>query len=474
MLKTFVYKEIQNNLLSFRFLVVFTLLIATVVVTVFVLTNDYVKKQDEYLSRQAELEEYLRDYAHFNRVGALAPSQPPLPFYSLVRGLVSDENIDQFDNDPLPIIFPLIDMVFIVTILLSLVALLFSYDSISGRKEDGTLKLVLSNCISRSTVILGKIIGGTVTVLIPFLLSLIIGLIFIFLNPRVEWKGSDWGTLGLVFVGSVLYFSLFYVLGILISSRHRSSSSSIMTGLFVWVLFILVIPNLSPYIASFLAKTPSRIQVGREVDRLTDVERDNLGRRLAREKRQEIFQKYPFLTEKLSEAQLQQRLAQDPDYKRAYKEMVDATSGAWKEANRIQNEKAAALKSELERREEAQTRLSIRISMLSPLCDFVYLASALSSTGMRNLKHFKRLSDIFWTHFEDYKNSKLEALRGENPAKDWWNTHVDMSDRPRFHYREEALAGRFKSTLPFFAVLIVFNILFFAAAFVSFARYDVR
>ena len=57
-----------------------------------------------------------------------------------------------------------------------------------------------------------------------------------------------------------------------------------MTSLFVWVLLVLVIPNLSPYLASSLSPAPSRIKIGREIDRLTDVERDELGRKLQTEK----------------------------------------------------------------------------------------------------------------------------------------------------------------------------------------------
>ena len=159
MLSTIIKKELLSNIFSFRFLVTFVLLLVIVTITVFILTDNYVKKLDEYSQRQREIENYLGSYAHFNRINnVVRPSQPPIPFYSLIRGLSSDINIGEFDNDPLPVIFPLIDFTFIVTILLSLVALLFSYDSICGEKEDGTLKLMLSNRFSRSKIILGKII----------------------------------------------------------------------------------------------------------------------------------------------------------------------------------------------------------------------------------------------------------------------------------------------------------------------------
>ena len=211
---------------------------------------------------------------------AASSSRPrrPLPAQALVRGITSEANLEDFDDDPLPVMFPLIDLVFIVAILLSLAALIFSYDAVSGEKEDGTLKLMLANGLPRHRILLGKVIGGTATLLIPFFVSLILGLIVVIVHPRVAWTGADWGALGLVLLGSAAYVVFFHILGVLISSRHASSSASIVTSLSVWVLLVLVVPNLSPFLASRLSPAPSRIKTSREISRLTDVERDELGR----------------------------------------------------------------------------------------------------------------------------------------------------------------------------------------------------
>lgn len=475
MLSVVIKKEIQNNIFTFRFLVTLILLLVVVAVTVFILTMDYVKKMHEYSYSQSEIEIYMEKYAHFNRINNIVrPSQPPFPFYSLIRGLSSDVNIEEFDNDPLPVIFPLIDLNFIVTILLSLIALLFSYDSICGEKEDGTLKLMLSNGLSRSKIIFGKSVGGALTLLIPFIFSLILGLLIILMNPMVSWKGADWGALSLIVLGSILYFTLFYSLGILISSRHHSSSSSIMTSLFIWVLLILIIPNMSPYVASLLAKTPSKIKVEREVYRITQIERDEVGRKLAGEKRLEMLKKYPFLAERLIEAEQQRRITKDPLYKKAYQELREETQRAWDEANRIQGEKAAIIRRDLDRKEEVQNKLAMHISMSSPLSNFTYLASDLSSTGIRNTRHFSQIAEQWGFAFRAYARSKMASLQEKDPTIDVWNTPVDMSDRPRFQYKEEALVGRFLGSLSFFITLVVYNFIFFVAAFVSFVKYDVR
>ena len=476
MMKTLIAKEIRGNLLSFRFLASFAILFVVVTVTAAVLAGDYTRSLDDYSQRQAEIEKYLRSYAHFNRIqNVLQPTPPPIPFQALVRGLSADVNMENFDNDPLPVMFPLTDLTFIVTILMSLVALILAYDAISGEKEDGTLKLMLSNGLPRSKVVLAKFVGGALTIAGPFLASLAAGLLIILLHPRVAWTGADWGALGLIAVGAILYVSVFYLIGLLVSSVHRSSASSIMTSLFVWTLLVLVVPNLSPYAASFLSPAPSRIKVAREASRLTDVDRDDLGRKLSAQYRAEVLKEYPVLGERLTEAELKDRVAADAEYRKAYEADRAANERAWAEANRIQGAKADALWEDLQRKEKAQTGLARAISMISPLADFDYLATDLSSTGTRNMDHFEQLAGL-WnkSFFDDYRQKKVAELRAKDPTADVWNTAIDMSDAPRFNYVEEGLGGRLRAALPPLGALAGLAVILFAGAYVAFIRYDVR
>jgi ABC-type transport system involved in multi-copper enzyme maturation permease subunit len=475
MIRTIVRKEILGNILSFRFVVTLALLLIVVPVTTFVLTNDYLKKVEDASLRRAEIETYLRSYAHFNRIGnILRATEPPIPFQTLVRGLSADVNLAEFDDDPLPVMFPLVDLVFVVAILMSLVALIFAYDAVSGEKEDGTLKLMLANGLTRPNVVLAKVAGGGLTLLVPFLMSLIVGLLVILVHPGVDWKAADWGALGLITLGTVFYVMLFYALGVFISARHHASSASIMTSLLVWVLLVLVVPSLSPYVASFLSPTPSRIQVEREAERLGDTERDDLGRKLEAERMRELVAKYPVLNERLSEADKKRLMERDPAAREAFEAATKAAQGAWDEANRIQGDKIDAVRRAAAQKEEAQTELARLISMVSPLAIFTYLATDLSSTGLRNGAYFGRISGVWDRAFWDYARKKIAELQAKDPTVDWWNTAVDMSDRPRFEYREETLGGRVQAALPGFLLLLGYGLVFFVLAYVSFLNYDVR
>lgn len=167
-------------------------------------------------------------------------------------------------------------------------------------------------------------------------------------------------------------------------------------------------------------------------------------------------------------------MAKDPAYREAYQARTREVQPAIDEVNRIQNEKADKIWREVDRKEAAQTELSRYLSMVSPLSDFTFLATDLSSTGIRNEVHFGQVRHLFWIAFGDYEKQRIDALQKKDPSTDRWNTPVDVSDRPRFQFKEESLGGRIKSTLPAFAVLVTTCLILFLAAYFSFIRYDVR
>ena len=61
-----------------------------------------------------------------------------------------------------------IDWGFVTAIVLSFMGILFTFDSISGEQEHGTLRLMLANSVSRNAVICGKFLGAFFSIAIPF------------------------------------------------------------------------------------------------------------------------------------------------------------------------------------------------------------------------------------------------------------------------------------------------------------------
>ncbi len=483
MLKTIIAREFLDNILNLRFTIGLVLCLIITVSCIIILSHDYRQELADYNHRVNLHEEFLGKSALSNWINQMMPGQkPPERFRPLIIGIPGDENSNSFDENPLPILFPALDFLFIVTIIMSLLAILFSYDAITGERQSGTLRLVIANSIPRTTILFGKFIGGATSLIIPFILALLVGVLYINLNPNIQWDSSAWVELGLLTAASITFITSFYLLGLMVSTWSRYSAVSILNCLFLWVLLVLVIPNVSPYISAQLRRIPSIREVERregEVKRAWREEGEQRKKEVVdqfRGKYGSLFSQFEAL-DKIDDGKKVQELADaDPQFKA----MVDAfraerarvTKGRGIELNKAMKEHYA----DLNTKAVAQTRLAKNLAGISPLADFVYVARDLTGTGLRTLQHFKKSRGAYRFHFRMYVNSVEDAVEAAHkneprPEVGWF---LDLRDHPRFVFQEESLKGKLGAALPYWGILVLFNVVFFVAAFAGFMRYDVR
>ncbi len=137
----------------------------------------------------------------------------------------------------------LVDWSFIIGYVLSLIALLFTFDSISGERERGTLRLILANALPRYTVLIGKFLGALISLSIPFTLAVLMNLLVISTSSNVHLGAEAWGRLGIISFIALLYTCLFLALGLLVSARVQRSAVSLVILLLVWVSLVVFMPG---------------------------------------------------------------------------------------------------------------------------------------------------------------------------------------------------------------------------------------
>ena len=151
-----------------------------------------------------------------------------------------------------------VDWAFIIAYVLSLIALLFTFDSISGEREHGTLRLMLANAMPRHTVLIGKFLGALISVSIPFTLAALMNLLMVSTASGVHLNIEAWGRLGIICFIALLYTCFFLALGLLISARVQRSAVSLVILLLMWVTFVVFMPSTLASIASeFSPSMPS-------------------------------------------------------------------------------------------------------------------------------------------------------------------------------------------------------------------------
>ncbi len=149
-----------------------------------------------------------------------------------------------------------IDWGFIAGYVLSLIAILFTFDSISGERERGTLRLILANSMPRHTVLIGKFLGALLSIFMPFTLAVLINLFVIYVSGDVHLDVETWRRLSIIFFLALLYTGLFIALGLLISARVRQSAVGLVILLLTWVTFVVFSPGTLASIASRFSPAP--------------------------------------------------------------------------------------------------------------------------------------------------------------------------------------------------------------------------
>ena len=211
-----------------------------------------------------------------------------------------------------------VDWAFIIGYVLSLIALLFTFDAVSAERERGTLRLMLANSIPRHTVLISKYLGALISINIPFILAVLLNLLIISTASSVHLNTAAWGRLGIIFLIALLYTSLFLALGLLVSARAQQSAVSLVILLLMWVALVIFMPSTFASIASSSSSSmsPDEFLKHRRLlyDKLSDEYHDQLWSGELDEKtltgKSEFFIKHAEGRERLNQEFLAQQITQ--------------------------------------------------------------------------------------------------------------------------------------------------------------------
>ncbi len=265
-------RELYDNLNSLRLALAIVLLLGLMLTNAIVHTREHPERIQDYREGVAAYHNRLQPYAEESlyRLAQKGPGdlyKKPSPLRFCAEGgetflpdyahcgyhRWSNDTLESFwiltypsvtsnQNNVRPDVTK-VDWAFIIGYVLSLIALLFTFDSVSSERERGTLRLVLSNSIPRHTVLIGKFLGALISVSIPFTLAILMNLLVISTSSDIHLSTEALGRLGIIFIIAILYMCLFLVLGLLVSARVQRSAVSLVILLLVWVTLVVFTPN---------------------------------------------------------------------------------------------------------------------------------------------------------------------------------------------------------------------------------------
>jgi len=469
MLKDIIKKEILETITSPKFVFTFLLCAILILLSVFTGISTYRAEKKEFDAAVALNRKNLENQPSYQALAGLGTkiNRPPQVLSTIASGVteavgrVASVNIaydpslvdSKYESNPVFSIFGALDLTYIVKIVLSLFAILFTYDAIVGEKERGTLKLTLSNRVPRDRLIMGKFIGGYISLLIPLIIPLILSLLILLVYPNISLAGEDWIRLLLMFLMFFLYLSVFFTLGLFVSARTSKSATSFLVLLFVWVVFVTVIPKVSVLVAARLNPIPSVHEITAKKDA--------------------FLQQIQGGGQKQAQDWIKANSPKQGEDPKLFQEKLK------KYIEELQNDllakidaNNAALERDYQLRKRSQEQLAVNLSRVSPASALMFSSMSLARTGVdehdRFLASIRAYKPIFtkWANDRMMKSIDFSGLAPQ--------TKVVLDDMPAHKFESETLNKSLARAIPDFGVMLFLIIVFFAGAYVSFLKYDVR
>ena len=507
MFRTLVGKEIAETMLGLRFAIATLLCIVLIPFGMYVSRKDYEHRLASY---QREIQTYRHRYATPTGAISYAEAQgfrPPSVMSIFASGLdpfmpdkvftshtglfrtIKESGID----NPQSLLFGKTDFLFNVMFIISLAALIFTFDSISGEREKGTLRLMIANSIPRSRILLGKIVGKYIVLLVPFMISVFIALLILDASPVVSIGSPEiWPALLIILVVTGLFIFGMVSLGVCISTFTSHSMGSIVLLFFVWAMFIIGVPRISPMIAESIYPVESgsvfsfRKRMVREdiekqfeqikketidpkwkaeqepLDKATMLKSIEIAERERAEGKEPSFKAVEELNRKYNERRREIEAKYEPQIQRLFEECQRRVAT---ELNRIEQD--------YRNRRNIQFLIAMNLARVSPVSCYAYVVSGLSGTGVTEPENFVSNAQRFQEQINQILYDKVYQRFGKYiRAKEF-----DISNPPSFpdmRYRYFNLAEAIHVHWPDILLLCLFDVLFCALALVRFNRYDVR
>ncbi len=509
-------KEFRNNIVTSGFIVGLALCLVLIPYTVYTGIQTYENRLAQYENDMKSAEDVYQKSQVYAQVNPLVV-KPVSSLSIFSKGIleqtgskvkldrkekpVFSSDIVQLNENPFMGNFMSLDFTTALTILLSLLGVLFSYDMLSREKELGTLKLSLSNPVSRSTFFLGKITGIFLTLLPILIICFLIIFLIIQFTPSVSFVTGDYGRIMMLVFMSLVYFAFFVFLGGFISSRTKSSTSSIIVNLFIWCFLLFLLPNAASYLGKNITKMEDYKQLTfntQQIDYELFNKQSEIQKTLEEEGFKHVGYNYCAGGDWDGGSMILFTPRSTMEYERRMKELVNPMLLA-------NCDKKWALQQDYLQQVYRQEKTIRYLSCLSPAEIFKQVSASLCHTGMESevsfMNQMRMFQDVYYgyfvqnriyssyAYFTPHKESEIAETwdEGNTQAKTWKEIakpestfdfksfgYIDTSGLPRFVYAQPMLGNDLQSQLFLLAGIIIVCILLFWFSFISFIKYDVR
>jgi ABC-type transport system involved in multi-copper enzyme maturation permease subunit len=488
MFRTILRKELKAVLLSPKFFATFATCSVLILLSFVIGIQEYRAAVRQYDTARQLVAENLRTASSWMGLNTEA-FRAPDPLQILVSGTHNDigrlSSVNMFNpvqlshspysDDPLFAVFRQMDFAFVVLVVLSLLAILFTYDAVNGERENGTLQLTFANPVPRGTFIAAKCAGAWLGLVIPLAIPVALGVLLLVLLG-IPLDAAHWVRLGGIIGISLLLFTFFMVFGTLISTLTKRSSVSFLFALVGWVTMVLIIPGIGIMTAAGIMPVPSVAEV--------EGQRDAFEKERWNHHQQEMMQRWHDREEAMKSMTADDREKYRDEHLWGWTEEEDTFRKA------VQKEidaQTVRVYEDLRYRKAAQENLGLTLSRFSPASAYQLAVMSLAGTDTRLKDRNEDAMRAYRTTFNQFIEKKqkesggtggfritVDSKKGFSFSAPRERGTLDISDVPVFADPVYGVHEALPSALVNSGLVGGAILLAFAGAFLVFLRYDVR
>jgi ABC-type transport system involved in multi-copper enzyme maturation permease subunit len=338
-----------------------------------------------------------------------------------------------------------IDWTTVMIYIISFFCICFSYNAFSGEREDGTLKLMLSNSLSRSSIIIAKLLGLLTVFVIPLLLGMILCCLIFEISSTFHMGMAEYTKIIYFFGVSVLVICFTVMMGFLVSALTQKSYISLILCLVCWTFMVVVIPNISWIISQQIDKIPTETSIMQEEgQQKADLQDCYRGWKGPNPSDEIIFGR-----------------------KDCMDRQTNVHNSLWSDYHNMQFE---------------QTSKAIGISKISPFGLFRFLGDRISGNNFYGYTSFFEQVKNYQLTYREYVVRKDEAdpdsrhiICNDGILADYMSQqNVNAEEVPKFSGQQVSFRQVVADSLTDIAILCFWVIGLFVLTFIAFVKYDVR
>jgi ABC-type transport system involved in multi-copper enzyme maturation permease subunit len=480
MFKTIIKKEVLETIFSYRFPLFAVICLLLIPLGMTVNQASYAKRVRDW-SEQVRLADEAASALKIQDVMAgtvaIKGFRRPAPLSVFTQGFESalpryyEFTQDGFkpgeaasDDESILSVQGKVDFVFLVQMVISLIALLFASDMVSGEKEAGTLRAMLANRLPRDTLLAGKIGGGYLALWIPFLVAFLLGAFVLMLAAFPLFASGTAPRVLVIFLATSLFILTYFTVGIAVSTSAAKARTSLVAILILWAAFQLIIPKLADMTARLVHPVRTETEVS--------LQKSLLVRSLDMEQAKELGRQWDLILGPATQE------ARDNPNSPENKKWAPIRDGIQQRTRETKTQQLGAIDETYIQERRRQQDLAVDLSLLSPSAAFARFIADVCGTGELERTKYVEAVRAHQKALDNELFSKVKRTlmihEGGGMSMGFSAQPIDASKLPKFSITSATLAETFKANVRSLFSLLFWLIAPFAFAYAKFIRYDVR